>query len=206
MAPPPEPAWCLARFWAPGSAAASWSRASRSPAPTRPLANGPITLWRGRARRMARRSPAAAAGRVASKPGSPAPRWRGTIGTSAAARGAQPRSRVWPRQASPRPAPRSRATSAGWPRRWPASSTCSIRTRSCSAAACRRSPACMRKCPNCGAPLTLAAPPRTRLAPARFGPESGLRGAAWLGRPPRARSRREAVGEFTSLRGASRAA
>jgi fructokinase len=41
-------------------------------------------------------------------------------------------------------------------------------------------------------PLTLAAAPRTRLAPARFGPESGLRGAAWLGRPPRARSRRAA--------------
>jgi fructokinase len=46
--------------------------------------------------------------------------------------------------------------------------------------------------PKLWAPLTLAAPPRTRLAPARFGPESGLRGAAWLGRPPRARSRREA--------------
>jgi predicted NBD/HSP70 family sugar kinase len=46
--------------------------------------------------------------------------------------------------------------------------------------------------PKLWAPLTVAAAPRTRLAPARFGPESGLRGAAWLGRPPRIRSRREA--------------
>jgi fructokinase len=35
--------------------------------------------------------------------------------------------------------------------------------------------------PKLWAPLVLAPQPRTRLAPARFGPESGLRGAAWLG-------------------------
>ena len=46
--------------------------------------------------------------------------------------------------------------------------------------------------PRLWAPLTVAAAPGTRLAPARFGPESGLRGAAWLGRPARARLRREA--------------
>ena len=45
--------------------------------------------------------------------------------------------------------------------------------------------------PRLWAPLTVAAAPRTRLAPARFGPESGLRGAAWLGRPARSRSSRE---------------
>jgi fructokinase len=36
--------------------------------------------------------------------------------------------------------------------------------------------------PRLWAPLVLAPQPRTRLVPARFGPESGLRGAAWLGR------------------------
>jgi fructokinase len=35
--------------------------------------------------------------------------------------------------------------------------------------------------PKLWAPLTVAPKPRTRLVPARFGPESGLRGAAWLG-------------------------
>ena len=37
--------------------------------------------------------------------------------------------------------------------------------------------------PKLWAPLVVAPAPRTRLVPARFGPESGLRGAAWLGRP-----------------------
>ena len=37
--------------------------------------------------------------------------------------------------------------------------------------------------PKLWAPLVLAAQPPTRLVPARFGPESGLRGAAWLGHP-----------------------
>jgi fructokinase len=32
-------------------------------------------------------------------------------------------------------------------------------------------------------PLVVAPEPKTRLVPARFGPESGLRGAAWLGAP-----------------------
>jgi predicted NBD/HSP70 family sugar kinase len=32
-------------------------------------------------------------------------------------------------------------------------------------------------------PLVVAPEPKTRLVPARFGAESGLRGAAWLGRP-----------------------
>jgi fructokinase len=31
-------------------------------------------------------------------------------------------------------------------------------------------------------PLVVAPEPKTRLVPARFGAESGLRGAAWLGR------------------------
>jgi fructokinase len=35
--------------------------------------------------------------------------------------------------------------------------------------------------PKLWAPLVVAPEPRTRLVPARFGPESGLRGAAWLG-------------------------
>jgi fructokinase len=35
--------------------------------------------------------------------------------------------------------------------------------------------------PRLWAPLIVAPEPRTRLVPARFGPESGLRGAAWLG-------------------------
>jgi fructokinase len=35
--------------------------------------------------------------------------------------------------------------------------------------------------PKLWAPLVLAPHPSTRLVPARFGPESGLRGAAWLG-------------------------
>jgi fructokinase len=35
--------------------------------------------------------------------------------------------------------------------------------------------------PKLWAPLVVAPDPRTRLVPARFGPESGLRGAAWLG-------------------------
>jgi fructokinase len=35
--------------------------------------------------------------------------------------------------------------------------------------------------PRLWAPLVLAPQPRTKLVPARFGPESGLRGAAWLG-------------------------
>jgi fructokinase len=35
--------------------------------------------------------------------------------------------------------------------------------------------------PKLWAPLIVAPEPRTRLVPARFGPESGLRGAAWLG-------------------------
>jgi fructokinase len=35
--------------------------------------------------------------------------------------------------------------------------------------------------PKLWAPLVVAPEPRTRLLPARFGPESGLRGAAWLG-------------------------
>jgi predicted NBD/HSP70 family sugar kinase len=48
--------------------------------------------------------------------------------------------------------------------------------------------------PKLWAPLTIALVPRTRLAPARFGPESGLRGAAWLGRPIRTRSNRETSG------------
>jgi fructokinase len=34
-------------------------------------------------------------------------------------------------------------------------------------------------------PLVVAPAPKTRLVPARFGAESGLRGAAWLGRPER---------------------
>jgi fructokinase len=37
--------------------------------------------------------------------------------------------------------------------------------------------------PKLWAPLIVAPAPRTRLVPARFGPESGLRGAAWLGTP-----------------------
>ncbi|HYZ27233.1 MAG TPA: ROK family protein [Geminicoccaceae bacterium] len=36
--------------------------------------------------------------------------------------------------------------------------------------------------PKLWAPLVVAPEPKTRLVPARFGPESGLRGAAWLGR------------------------
>ena len=36
--------------------------------------------------------------------------------------------------------------------------------------------------PTLWAPLVVPPQPRTRLVPARFGPESGLRGAAWLGR------------------------
>jgi len=32
-------------------------------------------------------------------------------------------------------------------------------------------------------PLVVAPEPKTRLVPAHFGAESGLRGAAWLGRP-----------------------
>jgi fructokinase len=47
--------------------------------------------------------------------------------------------------------------------------------------------------PKLWAPLTVAPQPRTRLAPARFGPESGLRGAAWLGRQTRARSSSKAA-------------
>jgi fructokinase len=35
--------------------------------------------------------------------------------------------------------------------------------------------------PKLWAPLVVASDPKTRLLPARFGPESGLRGAAWLG-------------------------
>jgi fructokinase len=35
--------------------------------------------------------------------------------------------------------------------------------------------------PKLMAPLVVAPQPKTRLVPARFGPESGLRGAAWLG-------------------------
>jgi fructokinase len=35
--------------------------------------------------------------------------------------------------------------------------------------------------PKLWAPLVVAPEPKTRLVPARFGPESGLRGAAWLG-------------------------
>jgi fructokinase len=35
--------------------------------------------------------------------------------------------------------------------------------------------------PRLWAPIIVAPQPRTRLVPARFGPESGLRGAAWLG-------------------------
>jgi fructokinase len=35
--------------------------------------------------------------------------------------------------------------------------------------------------PKLWAPLVVASEPKTRLLPARFGPESGLRGAAWLG-------------------------
>jgi fructokinase len=49
--------------------------------------------------------------------------------------------------------------------------------------------------PKLWAALTVAPQPRTRLAPARFGPESGLRGAAWLGRQTRARSRRATAAE-----------
>jgi fructokinase len=37
--------------------------------------------------------------------------------------------------------------------------------------------------PKLMARLVVAPAPQTRLVPARFGPESGLRGAAWLGRP-----------------------
>jgi fructokinase len=37
--------------------------------------------------------------------------------------------------------------------------------------------------PKLWAPLIVAPEPKTRLVPARFGPESGLRGAAWLGPP-----------------------
>jgi fructokinase len=37
--------------------------------------------------------------------------------------------------------------------------------------------------PELWAPLVVAPQPQTRLVPARFGPESGLRGAAWLGQP-----------------------
>ncbi|MGH6897150.1 MAG: ROK family protein [Geminicoccaceae bacterium] len=37
--------------------------------------------------------------------------------------------------------------------------------------------------PKLWVPLVVAPEPRTRLLPARFGPESGLRGAAWLGHP-----------------------
>jgi fructokinase len=47
--------------------------------------------------------------------------------------------------------------------------------------------------PKLWAPLTVATAPRTRLVPARFGPESGLRGAAWLGRQTRARSSSKAA-------------
>jgi fructokinase len=36
--------------------------------------------------------------------------------------------------------------------------------------------------PKLWAPLVVAPDPKTRLVPARFGPESGLRGAAWLGK------------------------
>jgi fructokinase len=34
--------------------------------------------------------------------------------------------------------------------------------------------------PKLWAPLVVAPEPKTQLVPARFGPESGLRGAAWL--------------------------
>ena len=37
--------------------------------------------------------------------------------------------------------------------------------------------------PKLWSPLVVAPEPKTRLVPARFGPESGLRGAAWLGSP-----------------------
>ena len=60
--------------------------------------------------------------------------------------------------------------------------------------------------PKLWAPLTVAAAPRTRLAPARFGPESGLRGAAWLGRPARARSQRRASADSPRLTAAPGAA
>jgi fructokinase len=49
--------------------------------------------------------------------------------------------------------------------------------------------------PRLWAPLTVAPQPRTRLAPARFGPESGLRGAAWLGRQTRVKSSGKAASD-----------
>ena len=99
-------------------------------------------------------------------------------------------SRVWPRQASPR-----RTALARYQRRLAAALAGVINLLDPDVivlgGGLSSIASLYAEVPRLWAPLTVAAAPGTRLAPARFGPESGLRGAAWLGRPARARLRRE---------------
>ena len=126
----------------------------------------------------ARRATAASA--AASRRFSPAPASRATIGDAAGAIDTRRR------RSSPRPRRRRRgrrawrATTTGSRARWRRSSTCSTRTSSCSAAACRTcrgSP--RRRGAACRATCSLIASPRASSAK-RHGDSSGVRGAAWL--------------------------
>ena len=112
-----------------------------------------------------------------------------------AAREAQPRSRVWPRRASPT----ARTALARYQRRLAAALAGVINLLDPDVivlgGGLSSIASLYAQVPKLWAPLTVAAAPRTRLAPARFGPESGLRGAAWLGRPARARSQRRAAAD-----------
>ena len=85
-----------------------------------------------------------------------------------------------PRAARRARSPRSNATRSGWRARWPASSTCSIPTSSCSAAGCRISIGSTSACRSSGRPYVFSDRVATRLARAVHGDSSGVRGAAWL--------------------------
>jgi fructokinase len=71
--------------------------------------------------------------------------------------------------------------SFAWRARWRRSSTSSIRTPSCSAAACRTSTGCTPTCRACGTFAGVFSDHvATRLLKHRHGDSSGVRGAAWL--------------------------
>ena len=76
--------------------------------------------------------------------------------------------------------PRSSATRTGWRARLRASSTCSIPTSSCWAAACRTSRGSTSACPRVWSRYVFSDRVDTRLVPPVHGDSSGVRGAAWL--------------------------
>ena len=101
-------------------------------------------------------------------------------GPRPAAKSTPPASSPRPRPATPTHASRSRDTNTGSRAGWRRSSTCSIPTRSCSAAASRTSPVSTSVCRGLWPEFVFSDTVVTRLVRAVHGDSSGVRGAAWL--------------------------